>query len=118
MAREFARAFYHSKAWKQARDAYVRTQHGLCERCARNGTISKGEIVHHIEHLTPETIGNPEISLHESNLELVCRKCHAEEHPEIYGRPDSDEPPRYAFDEFGNLVEIEGKELWGGEEGR
>lgn len=116
MAREFARAFYHSKAWKQARDAYVRSQHGICERCAKNGTLSKGEIVHHREHLTPENIGDPAVSLSPSNFELLCRKCHADEHPEIYGRDDEGEPPRYAFDEFGDLVEIGGKEILGGEQ--
>lgn len=114
MAREFARAFYRSKAWKQARDAYVRSRHGICERCAANGTLSKGEIVHHREHLTPENIGNPDISLGEGNLELLCRKCHADEHPEIYGRDEEDEPMRYAFDELGNLVDIEGKDVCDG----
>lgn len=35
MSREFAKAFYHSKAWKDTRERYYHYQHGLCERCAR-----------------------------------------------------------------------------------
>lgn len=113
MAREFARGFYRSKQWKQARESYFR-QHQLCERCLRNGTLSKGEIVHHKVHLSPENIGDPSVSLSESNLETLCRRCHADEHPEIYGRQEVPGQRRYAFDEFGNLVDIEGKELWDG----
>lgn len=108
MAREFAKSFYHSKTWKKTRDSYAKSQHWLCERCARNGTLSLGTIVHHIEHLTPENINNTDISLSFSNLELVCRKCHAELHPEIYTNKD-EEQTRYAFDDEGNLVDLSGK---------
>lgn len=110
MARDFAKSFYRSKAWKNTREAYKNSQHGLCERCAKNGTLSVGTIVHHITHLTPENINDPEVSLSFDNLELVCRNCHADLHPEIYSKAAEDEP-RYAFDEDGNLIDIREKEI-------
>lgn len=32
MAREFAKKFYNSKAWKKCREAYKKKVNGLCER--------------------------------------------------------------------------------------
>ena len=110
MARAFAKGFYHSKAWKKTRDSYAKSQHYVCERCLRRGTVSYGTIVHHIIHLTPENIKDPSISLGFDNLELVCRKCHAELHPEIYSK-NEEEQSRYAFDEEGNLIDLTGKEV-------
>lgn len=105
MAREFAKGFYKSQAWKKARAAYFAYQQGLCERCRARGRITPGEIVHHKIHLSPSNINDMSIALGFANLELVCRDCHAREHPEIYGeRPE----PRVAFDEFGNVVRLEG----------
>lgn len=105
MARQFAVAFYHSKAWKHTRDAYARSKHGLCEICLREGRYTPGEIVHHKVHLTPENINDPSVTLSFDNLELVCRDCHAREHPEIYGTPPT--PGRISFDEDGNVVRRE-----------
>lgn len=114
MARPFAKAFYRSKSWKKTREAYFRHAHGLCERCREQGTIRKGEIVHHKEHLTPENINDPSVSLSFDNLELLCRDCHAQEHPEIYANREPETAPRVAFDENGDLISLEGKEvgLW------
>lgn len=101
MARDFAWSFYHSKAWKRTRQSYFDFRHGLCERCLRAGRYTPGEIVHHKVHLTPQNIGNASVSLSFDNLELVCRRCHAAEHPEIYGEVSE---PRVAFDAEGNVV--------------
>lgn len=106
MAREFSRAFYHSKEWKRARAAYFRLRNGLCERCLARGRFTPGEIVHHRRHLTPENVGDPTVALAFSNLELLCRPCHAGEHPEAY--PER-VPQRVAFDEDGNTVRLEGE---------
>lgn len=102
MAREFSRSFYHSKAWKHTREAYVRSVNGLCERCLERGEYRKGAIVHHIEHLSPANIDDPAVTLGFDNLQLVCRDCHAELHPEIF---EADrEGTRCVFDEDGNLI--------------
>ena len=78
--REFAESFYKSKAWQSCRDAYARSRGGLCESCARQGLVEPGEIVHHIRHLTPENINDPTVTMGWSNLELLCRDCHAQRH--------------------------------------
>lgn len=76
MAKEWARAFYDSAAWEETRAAYIRSVGGLCEECRRQGRITPGRIVHHKQHLTPETIRDPAVSLSFLNLELLCIDCH------------------------------------------
>lgn len=105
VSRDFSRGFYRSKAWKETRDAYFRLRRGLCERCLARGRYTPGEIVHHRVHLTPENVYDPRVALDFANLELVCRDCHAAEHPEVYGRPDRI-PKRVGFDENGDLFEL------------
>lgn len=36
--------------------------------------------MHHKVKLTPENVNNPDIALNWDNLELLCKKCHLEEH--------------------------------------
>ena len=78
------KAFYSSGAWKKCRDAYMKYKAGLCENCLTKGIYTPAEIVHHKIHITPDNVEIPEITLSPSNLKLVCRKCHAEEHGEMY----------------------------------
>ena len=92
----YAAAFYSSKAWQRCRAGYRRSVGGLCERCRARGLIVPGEIVHHKVHLTPENINNPDIALNWSNLELLCRDCHAEVHKK--------NKKRYKVDEFGKII--------------
>jgi 5-methylcytosine-specific restriction endonuclease McrA len=84
MANKDIQGFYYTQAWKNAREAYKRSKGGLCERCLDKGYIVPGEIVHHKIRLTPENINDPNISLNWDNLQLVCRKCHAEIHEDVY----------------------------------
>lgn len=111
MAREFSRAFYHSKGWKTARAAYmkatVRTLDGrvcppgMCERCFERGKLVPAEIVHHIDHITETNINDPSVTLSFGNLMRVCRDCHAELH---YG--GSGYTPRVSFDENGRVIPL------------
>lgn len=78
--KDFAAGFYKSKVWQRCRDDYKSSVGGLCEICKRSGLIVPGEIVHHKTELTPQNINDPEVALAWSNLELVCRKCHAAAH--------------------------------------
>ena len=75
MAKEFAKKFYRSKAWLITREYIFNKYDGLCQECGR-----PGEEDHHIIHLTPENINNPNIALGENNLILLCRDCHFEVH--------------------------------------
>jgi 5-methylcytosine-specific restriction endonuclease McrA len=80
MAKEYAKSFYNSKAWKRVRKAYFNSQYGLCEICLKNGEHTPGDIVHHIKHITPENINDPEITLNFNNLQLLCHDHHNKIH--------------------------------------
>lgn len=80
--KDFAESFYKSKRWQANRAAYAESVGGLCEACARRGLVVAGEIVHHKVELTPKNIHDPAIALAWTNLELVCRDCHALRHPQ------------------------------------
>ena len=80
MAKEFARKFYNSKAWKKCEAGYLRNNSRLCEECLKKGIYKPAEIVHHKIFLTPDNINNPIITLNADYLEAVCRECHAAIH--------------------------------------
>ena len=80
MARDFAKDFYHSKAWHDCRTAYGASRRWLCEECYKQNKLTPGTVVHHIIHLSPDNITDPAITLGWSNLELVCQDCHAKLH--------------------------------------
>ena len=75
MAKEWAKSFYNSLAWKKCREAYIISKYGLCERCKEPGLI-----VHHKKELNPISINDPNITLSWNNLELLCQDCHNKEH--------------------------------------
>ena len=95
MARDYAQKFYSSEAWNQCRESYRKSRGGLCEECLKQGIFTPGEIVHHKVKLSPDNIGEPNVTLNWSNLELVCRLCHAK----IHGY----KPKRYTVDTFGRV---------------
>ena len=76
----FAKSFYNSKKWKDARKAYVdnriRIDGGICEKCKNKPGVE----LHHIEHLTPGNINDPDITINPDNLMLLCKDCHFAEH--------------------------------------
>ncbi|MDE6182051.1 MAG: HNH endonuclease [Eubacteriales bacterium] len=80
MAREFAKSFYNSKAWKKCRIAYINNRilidGGLCEKCKNE----LGYILHHKKELTPTNINDVNVTLNHCNLEYVCHSCHNAEH--------------------------------------
>lgn len=75
MAKDYARGFYHSRAWRNTQAAYMASQHYVCERC---GGLAR--IVHHRKYITPENINNPAVTLDWANLEALCIDCHNVEH--------------------------------------
>ena len=63
--------FYHSKAWKQARQPQL-TREPLCEVCLGNGLVSVANTVHHIDDVKEHWNER----LNEDNLQSVCKSCH------------------------------------------
>lgn len=96
MARDFAKQFYKSAAWRQARQQALIRDHGLCRT---PGCFNPAEEVHHIVELTPENITDPNVSLNIGNLISLCRECHMKEH-----RSHDMIDRRYMFDQNGNPV--------------
>lgn len=94
--KDFASSFYKSQAWKRTRAAYTKAQGGLCECCFKDGIITPGEIVHHKTPLTPANIHDPTVTLGWSNLQLLCRECHAKAH--------GARQKRYSVDSFGRVT--------------
>jgi len=80
MAKEFAKAFYNSKKWKQCRDSYIASVNGLCERCTSKGAVKPGYILHHKIYLNQSNIKNLCVSLNYEHLEYLCLECHNIEH--------------------------------------
>lgn len=97
MAKDFAKSFYRSSAWKKCRASFIISKYGLCERC----NCKAGTIAHHKIYLTPDNINDPMITLSFENLELLCPSCHSNEHHS--GREVTREG--LAFNERGELVE-------------
>lgn len=112
MAREFAKAFYSSKAWQDCRNAYIKSVHYLCEDCLAKGVYSPAKYVHHVEELTPVNIHCPEIATGFDNLRAVCRACHDEAHDNrgrwatinAARRQKKKESQRFTIDEFGRVM--------------
>ena len=96
--KQYAAEFYNSQAWKRTAAAYARSQRYLCELCRDQGLFSPGEIVHHKIFINERNITDPSVSLNWDNLQLVCRKHHAELHN------NKNNQKRYFIDELGNVI--------------
>ena len=105
MAKPWAKAFYNSDAWQNARKAALIRDGYLCTRC---GELAQE--VHHIKHLTARNVNDPAISLNLDNLASLCERCHKQHHDR--DRKAGQRKPRedgYVFDENGYLVRAEKK---------
>lgn len=101
MAKDYARPFYDSKEWRKTREAYLSNVNYICEDCGGAACI-----VHHIRHISPANVNDPEITLNWDNLKAVCEKCHTEEHAQDQ-KAFKGEAARLngiAFDEEGNAI--------------
>ena len=72
--------FYMRKAWKRARGAKLNRQ-PLCEECAANGrTVAATEVHHVVERKTDH-----DRAYDLSNLQSLCKRCHARKSNEERG---------------------------------
>ena len=93
MARDFAKAFYSSKQWRETSAAYMQSKLYICERCG-----AAASICHLRKHLNERNISNPYITLSWDNLEALCQECHNIEHMRSGNR--------VSFDSSGNIAEV------------
>lgn len=91
--------FYHSPAWRKARDAYIdkriRVDGGICEVCHSD----LGKVVHHKIWLDDINCNDPGISLNPDNFRYECQECHNKEKD-----PRRKPSRRYVVDEEGNIL--------------
>ena len=107
MSRDFSTAFYHSKEWERVRTYALMRDRYTCQKCGR-----PAQEVHHIIHLTPENIWDPNIALNPDNLMCLCREDHFRIHEEdkergkrrANGLTEGDCADGFHFDETGQLV--------------
>lgn len=96
MAKEYSKAFYNSNSWRKLRRYVCESRNWTCEECG-----SYGDQVHHIIEINPDNINNPEITLNENNLQLLCESCHNKKR-----RIFSDVNEELFFDANGDLHSI------------
>jgi 5-methylcytosine-specific restriction protein A len=94
MAKEWARQFYNSKAWRETRKQILRRDLYTCAYC--NG---RAEEVHHIIELTPGNINDTNITLNPDNLLSLCHNCHTKITKDIGDIVDG-----YIFDDDGQVI--------------
>lgn len=96
MAREFAKSFYQSKAWRVARGIALRRDNFTCQHC-----YGRAEEVHHVIELTPDNINDPNIALNPDNLVCLCHDCHTRE-----TKGCADIAEGFVFDENGQVAPL------------
>lgn len=121
MARDFAKQFYASKAWRDLAFMLKVDRGGKCNRCNKIIIDSSNLIGHHTIELTEDNINNPTISLNPTLIEIICTSCHNQEHRRfgskrnvyiVYGSPLSGK--NYYVNQvsrYGDLI-IDIDEIW------
>jgi 5-methylcytosine-specific restriction endonuclease McrA len=97
MSKPYAKAFYKSKQWQAVRREVLRRDLYMCQDCK----VNRAEEVHHIQEITPENIGDPNITLNPNNLTSLCHTCHTK----ITQGANGDIVSGYCFDENGQVVQ-------------
>jgi 5-methylcytosine-specific restriction protein A len=103
MAKDWAKPFYASTAWRRQRVAALKRDAFTCQRCG-----FRANEVHHKIELTEKNITDPGVTLALSNLESLCRDCHAQE--TLRGTEIAD---GYFFDDHGQPTPLGGAKKWG-----
>lgn len=67
-----SKQFYHSVAWKRAREIIRIRDNGLCQECFKQKRLTVGTIVDHIIPIKQDWNKR----LDEDNLQLLCQACH------------------------------------------
>ena len=105
MAKEWAKKFYKSKTWLRCREAYIVSVQGLCETCLEDGKHTSGYMLHHIIHLTPQNINDPNVTTNLVNLKYECKECHDKHEGHGVGNGGTVTTDGLKFNSKGELVQ-------------
>lgn len=98
MAKEYAKRFYNSSAWRKARKAFISYRisidGGMCQMCGEE----LGYIVDHIKEISIDNIGDANVTLNQDNFQYLCLVCH---NKKTFGYDKDNE---YMFDGNGMLI--------------
>lgn len=72
-------AFYNSVEWRALRNLKFAEANGLCEFCIKNGKITAGKEIHHLEPIDKSWGRRYDIN----NLACLCSDCHNKAHSRI-----------------------------------
>ena len=74
----------NSAEWRTIRQRVMAKQ-VWCQECIKHGVVRAGEVVHHIVEVeTGRTESEQrELAFSESNLQVLCRRCHNKHHAEM-----------------------------------
>lgn len=104
MAKEFAKPFYNSKAWKQCRESFISKRISVDGGMCQCGCGELGYIVDHMEEITPENINDPDITLNHENLQYLTLECH---NTKTFGSREGATREDVMFDSSGDLIRSE-----------
>lgn len=99
MAKEWAKPFYNSGAWKALRNDLLVKRGRVCEMCGGYATE-----VHHEIELTPRNINDPAVALNPKRLHCLCGDCHKQITKEQKGMGSPDCEAGFYFDGNGMLT--------------
>lgn len=103
MAKEWAKAFYNSTAWRDTREIVLKRDRYMCQNLGCHNTA---EEVHHIEELTPTNINDIRVTLNLNNLTSLCSDCHKKITKAMHGKSRNSFLPDIEFDDNGYPVPI------------
>lgn len=72
---------YNSTRWRKLRESHLRA-HPLCEMCEREGRVTPGEDVHHIQTFTQarDDRERDRLAYDPANVMTLCKSCHRQMH--------------------------------------
>ena len=106
MAKEYAKPFYNSAAWKNMRKEILKRDNYKCQ-C--KGCHEVATEVHHKTEITEENIHDINITLNPNNLISLCSECHKAITKAEHGiwLSDSNHSPRWSL-RFSGVLKTEG----------
>lgn len=97
MAKEWAKAFYSSKAWQDCRRQALRRDLYTCAYCS-----DRAREVHHVIPIDKKNITDASVTLNPDNLISLCHSCH----DKITKGFTGDLADGYAFSDDGQVIKV------------